>query len=143
MTIEEIAVELKAAARQGQQAFGRAAAMHYAETIDIVHVPPISADGPFDRAAFSAHMEKENAAFARALPDLDYSNRIEVQGDRIATAMTLAGTMADGTQVRATIPIAYGVRDGKIVSVTTEVSPETVTTMMKVLNAAGFEAAAT
>src|SRR5271155_4618436 len=96
----------------------------------IGHEPALPADGLHQRDAFIAHMESENAAFAASLPDMGYESLIETSGDEITATTTISGTMADGTKVRATIPVTYTIGSGEIVRLMTVVDAATVATML-------------
>jgi hypothetical protein len=134
-TVGEIADEMRAAAADREQS-SAVLASHFAETVEIRHVPPGAHDGPVPGSAIAAVAGREVAAVGRALPDAEHGeSEITVEGDDIRVRGLTAGTLADGTRIEVRSNTVFTVAEGAIVGLRSEMDVDSAAQWGKVLAA--------
>jgi hypothetical protein len=112
----------------------------YGDTIELGHDPPLPSDGPMPGSVLIALGGEEVAAVERAMPDVWVEQpAVTVEGDRIRVRNRMGGTLADGTEVRASTNTVYTIDEGRIVGLRSEMAPEDVRRWGAVLSAGNFQ----
>jgi hypothetical protein len=139
-SVASIAEELRAAAAESPEAFGKIAADRYAPSVELVHVPPMDGDGPWSREQLVSHAQAEAAALRRAMPDYRLDDvEITVDGDVVDVTVVHAGTLADGRLVASPIGLAMTVADGSIVRLAATIDLEKIAPFAEAMQIGGYD----
>jgi hypothetical protein len=140
LSIDEVAATIR---RAGADRDGLRWAMSglYAETIELVHEPPLASDGPMPGRVLIALGGEEVAAVERAMPDVwMHEPEVTVEGEhRLRVRNRMGGTLADGTTVEVSTNTVYDIEEGRIVGLRSEMAPEDTQRWGAVLSAGDFQ----
>src|ERR1700744_1441860 len=120
-SVEDIARLMEDAARESPETLDTVGHGLWADEGAVVgHAPPAPMDGLMQREPVLEAHRRLTRAIREAMPDFHHDNvRAEVDGQVIQFFYDYAGTLADGTPLRASVNLRLAVRDGWITEVTT------------------------
>jgi ketosteroid isomerase-like protein len=112
----------------------------YADTIDLRHVPPRSADGPIEASLMREISVADMDAVSRGLLERTFDPpSIKVEGDSVRIRSAMRGTLATGEAVTVNNDVLLEVRDGKIVALEAHRDDESWSNWFKILKAGKFD----
>jgi ketosteroid isomerase-like protein len=134
---EEIAAKLGEAYREDWETGRKSVGTFFAATVDERHQPPLPQDGLKPGAEVAEQSLAEFGAYKTMLSDFREETTIRVDGDTIVCDVVLAGTTADGTDVRAPVTQILTVQDGAITKSEVVLTPEVLTQLAAIVRAGG------
>ena len=113
----------------------------FAETVELRHVPRRASDGPIPGRLLAEVARRESEAVARALPDLIADDpEITVEADAVRVRRHTTGTLVDGSTIDVRTNTLFGIGDGAIVALQSDMDEASMQAWRTVLAAGGLEA---
>jgi hypothetical protein len=134
--INEIAVQASEAFAKDIATGWEVMSRHYADVIDIHHVPPEPTDGPVASAAAAAYMQGTAVALGK-LKDFSSSNGVQAEGQRITLRTAQHFLDVDGEPVTFHGELVYHFENGRVVRLVSTDEPATYPQLVQAIAAAG------
>jgi hypothetical protein len=125
LDLQQIADEIAGALRGGTESFRAYTATLLAPQVEFLHDPPQPNDGPMEKDELIAHEARIDAAFARALPDLGYSEiRSWTTSDAVHTHYVVSGHLRGGELFAVALGHVYRFSEGLVEKYVVEVAAD-------------------
>lgn len=134
----QVAQTIATAYREGPQRSADVLAALLADTVSIVHEPPMPGDGPCSGALMGEMRRRESLAFQKALQGFREQAAVSVDGDCVAVKLTLSGRRANGEAVCETVTSKFRIANGKIVEMIAVPDSASFAVLGSVLQEGGF-----
>jgi hypothetical protein len=138
LSVEQVAERIRSAEQVGFLAGRTTLHEMLADQVELHRIPAWPEDGMRSKESFLSNWLAEAKAFEAAFAEYHQEDVVvSVDGERISLRRALCGTTLDGEPFRFTFGNAFIVRDGKVVAIDVEISPEARDELREIIRKSG------